>query len=178
MKSGNIFCLIGLALFIAVSGAGSSGEGSASGEEVFSSPESVVRALYAAVSFDPGKPPDWQYVRNFFLPQAVFGVRKTQAAMDVLNVDEFIKWFEDDVKKFKMDERGFEETVEKLKMTIFGDIAQCYVVYKARFRTPPDLPGQVGLDSWALMKKDERWWVVSVINDIVTPQRPLPEDLR
>lgn len=147
-------------------------------EEVFSSPESLARGLYAAVTFDPGEPPDWSYVRSFFLPEAVIGVRKTRTTMEVMNVDAFVKWFEDDVKKFKMEERGFEETVEKLKLTVFGDIAQCFVVYKARLKTPADSPGQIGLDCFALMKKDERWWVVSIINDIVTPDRPLPEDLR
>jgi ketosteroid isomerase-like protein len=98
--------------------------------------------------------------------------------MEVLNLDGFIQWFEDDVKKFKMDEKGFEEIVEKLRMTVFGDTAQCFVVYRARLKSPPGAQGQIGLDSWALMKKDERWWVVSVTNDIVTPQRPLPEELK
>lgn len=178
MKSGHAFCLVFFALSILFSAPGFSGEKAASGEEVFSSPESLARGLYAAVTFDPGKPPDWGYVRRFFLPEAVIGVRKTRTTMEVMNVDAFVNWFEDDVKKFKMDERGFEESVQKLKLTVFGDIAQCFVVYKARFKTPADSPGQVGLDSFALMKKDERWWIVSIINDIVTPERPLPEDLR
>jgi hypothetical protein len=153
---------------------GISGGEATTAEEVFSNPESLVRGLYAAVSMEPGKPANWNYVRKFFLPEAVFGVRKTRISMEVLNLDGFIQWFEDDVKKFKMDEKGFEEIVEKLRMTVFGDTAQCFVVYRARLKSPPGAQGQIGLDSWALMKKDERWWVVSVTNDIVTPQRPLP----
>jgi hypothetical protein len=117
-------------------------------EEVFSDPESLARGLYAAVTFDPGHTPDWGYVRKFFLPEAVIGVRKTRTAMEVMNVDAFIEWFEDDVKKFKMEERGFEESVQKLKLTVFGDIAQCFVVYKARLKTPADAPGQLGLDGF------------------------------
>ena len=178
MKPGRTFCFVILVLSIPFSAPGSSGEKAASGEQVFSSPESLARGLYAAVTIDPGKPADWSYVRKFFLPEAVIGVRKTRTTMEVMNVDAFIKWFEDDVKKFKMEERGFEETVEKLKMTVFGDIAQCFVVYKARLKTPADSPGQIGLDSFALIKKDERWWVVSIINDVVTPDRPLPEELK
>ncbi len=178
MKSRNTLCLVGLAFFIAFSASGFIGNKAASEQDVFSSPESLVRGLYAAVSFDPGTPADWSYVRKFFLPEAAIGVRKTRTTMEVLDVDAFVKWFEDDVKRFKMDERGFEEIVEKLKMTVFGDTAQCFVVYRARFKTPPDLPGQIGLDSWALMKKEDRWWVVSVTNDIVSPQKPLPEELR
>jgi len=147
-------------------------------EKVFMEPESLVRGLYAAVTFDAGSVPDWEYVRKFFMPEAVIAVRMTPTSMATLDVDEFLKWFDDDVKKYKMEERGFEETIEKLKLTTFGNIAHCFVVYKARFKTPENSPGQLGLDSWGLMKKDGRWWIVSVTNDVVTPQTPLPEELR
>ncbi len=152
--------------------------GTAAEEDVFMDPENLVRGLYAAVTFDPGNVPDWDYVRKFFNPEAVIAVRKTRTSMAVLNVEEFVKWFDDDVKKHKMNERGFEESIEKMKMTVFGDMAHCFVIYKARFKTPENSPGQLGLDSWGLMKKDGRWWIVSVTNDVVTPQRPLPEELR
>ncbi|MGB6338463.1 MAG: hypothetical protein WBF32_01705 [Candidatus Aminicenantaceae bacterium] len=147
-------------------------------ENVFSDPESLVRELYATVTFDPGNVPDWDYVRKFFTPEAAIAVRMTRTSMAVLNVDEFLKWFDDDVKKYKMNERGFEESIEKLKLTVFGDMAHCFVVYKASFKTPENSPSQLGLDSWGLMKKDGRWWIVSVTNDVVTPQTPLPEELR
>ncbi len=152
--------------------------GTAAEEDVFMDPESLVRELYAAVTFDAGSIPDWDYVSKFFTPEAVIAVRMTRTSMAILNVEEFVKWFDDDVKKYKMEERGFEETIEKLKLTTFGDMAHCFVVYKARFKTPENSPGQLGLDSWGLMKKDGRWWIVSVTNDVVTPQRPLPEELR
>jgi len=178
MKTVHAFCLVILALSMSIPVPGICGGEVTTTEEVFSNPESLARGLYAAVTFDSGASPDWSYVRKFFLPEAVIGVRKTRTTMEVMNVDAFIKWFDDDVKKFKMEEKGFEESVQKLKLFVFGDIAQCFVVYKARLKTPADSPGQIGLDSFALMKKDERWWVVSIVNDIVTPERPLPEDLR
>ncbi len=178
MKTHTRHYLVGLAILSVFCTSGFSAEKTAGEEDAFSSPESLVRGLYAAVSFDAGNPPDWDYVRKFFHPSAVIGVRKTRTSMEIMDVDAFVKWFEDDVKRFKMDERGFEEVIEKLKMTIFGNTAQCFVVYRARFRTPPDLPGQVGLDNWAMMKLDERWWIVAVTNDVVSPERPLPEELR
>ena len=130
------------------------------------------------MSFDPGPGPDWGFVKTFFLPQAVVVARKSRTSMGVMTVQEFVDWFADDVEKFKMKERGFEETVQKLKLTVLGDMAHAFVVYKARMRTPADAPGQLGLDSWELMRKDGRWWIVAVTNDIPTPQRPLPEELR
>jgi ketosteroid isomerase-like protein len=98
--------------------------------------------------------------------------------MAILNVQEFIDWFVEDVEKHKMTERGFEETVEKLKMTAFGDIAQAFVVYKARLKTPAAGGGQIGLDSWTLLRKDGRWWIAACANEIPTADRPLPTELR
>ena len=147
-------------------------------QDVFQNPESLVRGLYAAVSFDPGPCPNWEYVKTFFLPQAVIAVRKTPTTMAVMNVKEFVDWFAADVEKFKMKERGFEETIQKLKLTTLRNMAQVFVVYKARLKTPATSPGQLGLDSWELLNKDGRWWIVAVTNDIPTPQAPLPEELR
>jgi hypothetical protein len=178
MKHRDIFCfscMVFLLVFFALSLA--VGE-AADEEDVFMDPESLVRGLYAAVTFDVGSVPDWDYVRNFFNPEAVIAVRMTRTSMAILNVEEFVKWFDDDFKKYKMNERGFEESIEKIKLTVFGDMAHCFVVYKARLKTPENSPGQLGLDSWSLMKKDGRWWIVSVTNDVVTPQKPLPEELR
>ncbi|MBM3310009.1 MAG: hypothetical protein FJY80_00710 [Candidatus Aminicenantes bacterium] len=161
-----------IALAVAAGGADSASQ------DIFQNPESLVRGLYAAVSFDPGPGPDWEYVKTFFLPQAVIAVRKTPTSMAVMNVQEFVDWFAADVEKFKMKERGFEETVQKLKLTTLRNMAQVFVVYKARLKSPSTAPGQVGLDSWELLNKDGRWWIVAVTNDIPTPQSPLPEDLR
>lgn len=146
--------------------------------EVYSDAESLVRGLYASVTFEPGTLPDWDYVRSFFVPEAVFGVRKSRTLMEVLDLDGFVNWWLEDIEKHKMKERGFKESIEKLKMTVFGNTAQCFIVYKAQFMTPADAPGQLGLDSFALMKKDGRWWIVSITNDVVTAQNPLPEELR
>jgi Putative lumazine-binding len=178
MKHFPAFGFVILALSMSIPVSGMCGREVTAAEEVFSNPESLARSLYAAVTFDPGTSPDWSYVRKFFLPEAVIGVRKTRTTMEVMDVEAFVKWFEDDIKRLKMEEKGFEESVQTLKLTVFGDIAQCFVVYKARLKTPADSPGQLGLDSFALMKKDGRWWVVSIVNDIVTPERPLPEELK
>ncbi len=146
--------------------------------EIFSDPEALVRGLYASVSFEAGTTPDWDYVRSFFIAEAVFGVRKSRTSMDVLDLDGFVTWWLEDIEKHKMKEKGFEESVERMKMTQYRNIAQCFVVYKARFKTPSDSPGQLGLDSFALMKRDGRWWIVSITNDVIVPQNALPEELR
>lgn len=177
MRIRKIMLLVWISLFFTVSLISMTNENSGK-EEVFLDPESLVRGLYDSVTFEPGTLPDWDYVRSFFIPEAIFGVRKSRTLMEVLDLDGFVDWWLEDVEKHKLKERGLEESVEKIKMTVYGNIAHCFVVYKVRILTPADAPGQLGLDSFGLMKKDARWWIVSITNDIITPQNPLPEDLR
>ena len=176
MKCRNV-SVPGLLLILAISASGFAFQENPAEGDIFMDPESLVRGLYAAVTFDPNTMADWDYVKKFFLPEAVFAMRKTTTSMVVIDVAAFVEWFVSDVEKYKMKDRGFEETVENLKLTVFGDMAHCFVVYKARFMTPADTPGQIGLDSFGLMKKDGRWWIVSVTNDVVTSERPLPKEL-
>ena len=177
MKSGKIFILALTIIFLATT-TGTADNNVNTDESVYGEPESLVRGLYASVTFEPGTLPDWDYVRSFFIPEAVFGVRKTRTLMEVLDLDGFIDWWLEDIAKHKLKERGLEESVEKMRMTAYGNIAHCFVVYKVRILTPADAPGQLGLDSFGLMKKDGRWWIVSITNDVVTPQNPLPDFLR
>ncbi|MGD2294421.1 MAG: hypothetical protein PVF22_01120 [Candidatus Aminicenantes bacterium] len=176
MRYSQAFCFICVLLLLNTSALSLSKN--SKDKDTFTDPEKLIRGLYASVTFEPGTIPDWEYVRKFFIPEAVFGVRQTRTSMEVLSVDEFVTWWESDIKKHKMKERGFKESVEKLKKTDYGNIAQVFVVYKARFMIPKNAPGQLGLDSFSLIKKDGRWWIVSVANDIITPENPLPEDLR
>jgi hypothetical protein len=163
-------------VFVALACGAGAGRGYAQ-QSRFRDPEQVVRDLYAAVSFEPGAKADWDHVREFFLPEAVFAVRRTATSMDVMNVDAFIAWFVADVERMHMVERGFEETVLKVQTTIFGDMGHAFVVYRARLMTPSDQRGQYGLDSFGLVRMDGRWWIASLTNDVVTRDRPLPEGL-
>lgn len=35
--------------------------------------------------------------------------------MEVLNLKKFVEWWLDDIKKYRIKEKGFEESVEKMK---------------------------------------------------------------
>jgi hypothetical protein len=41
-------------------------------------------------------------------------------------------WFIEDFRRVRMGERGFEETVQTLKLTRFGGMAHCFVVSRDR----------------------------------------------
>jgi hypothetical protein len=147
-------------------------------DEVFLDPESLVRGLFEAITFEPGTLPDWDYVRSFFIPEAVFAVRKSRTFREVLDLDGYVEWWLQDIEKYDIKEKGFQESIEKIKMTVYRGIAQCFIVYKAKFMKPADDPGHRGLESYGLMKKEGRWWIVSVTHDVITLQNPLPDIFR
>ncbi len=147
-------------------------------DDIFQDPERMIRALYEAVTFPTGTTdPDWDRVRSFFHPEVVFCMRQTRETMVVIDLDEFIAWFARDFVQQRFTERGFEETVQNLKLTVFGGMAQCWVVYRASYMTP-DARGQLGLDNHGLVYDQGRWWIASITNDVVTAERPLPDFLR
>ena len=74
-------------------------------------------------------------------------------------------------------QNGFTETIVRLRPTEFRDIAHVLVLYEASIPGSPR-PPQQGVDSFQLIRKDGRWWIVSVANDIVTPETPVPTELR
>ena len=62
-------------------------------------------------------------------------------------------------------------------MTVIGDVVHCFVLYGASTPNNPN-PPQRGVDSFQLMKRNGRWWIVSVINEIPRPGVPIPEELQ
>ena len=146
-------------------------------EAPFSTPEGLVRELYRAVSFEAGAAPDWDHVRSMFLGEAVVVLRTGQAESTVFDLDGFI----DDFVRFSglpaVQERGFAEKIVRMDSTELRDIAHVFVVYEATIPGSPR-PPQQGLDSIQLIRRDDRWWVVSIVNDVPSPDHPLPEALK
>jgi len=71
---------------------------------------------------------------------------------------------------------GFTEKVVKLKAWEFADMAQVLVLYEAHLTNDPT-PPQRGIDNWLLSRRDGRWVVVAVTNDLVTKDHPVPPEL-
>ena len=143
---------------------------------LFLDPEKMVASVYDAVSSQVGSTPDWLLVKSYFDPDAVIVLRATREESKKLDVDGFIQDFVDFYNRIENEKRGFVETVVSLKCLEYGNIAQCYVVYEASI-LGSDRPPQRGLDSWHLMKRDGRWWVVSVVNDSEPGAGPIPEQV-
>ncbi len=146
-------------------------------ERVYHDPDSLVRALYAAVSFDRGTTPDWAYVRSLFHKDASIVLRVAKDSTAIMSVDGFVDDFVDFINRFRADTTGFRERVIRLKPMVLGNIADILVLYEASIPTSPR-PPQQGIDSFHLFRRDGRWWITSVVNEVLSRDRPAPEVLR
>ncbi|MFC2165852.1 nuclear transport factor 2 family protein [Acidobacteriota bacterium] len=146
-------------------------------EKPFDTAEGVVQKLYDLVTFDAGSTPDWDEVKSLFIDKAIVVLRTGRDNSTVFTLQGFVDDFVNFIEKAKVVETGFKEEIKRIKPMVFGDIATVLVLYEASIpgrKRPP----QQGVDSFSLIKKDGRWQIVSIINEIPTPSNPLPEELQ
>ncbi len=140
--------------------------------------EKVVAELYSLVTMEPGMLPDWDAVRPLFLDEAVVVLRSSRTAMTVFDLEGWIQDFKDAIDKWDMSTRGFEEKLLRMKTLVFGDIAHCFAVYRAGFMSDENLPTNVGVDSIQLIRREGKWLIVSIVNEVELPGVPLPDELK
>ncbi|MHC4414825.1 MAG: nuclear transport factor 2 family protein [Planctomycetota bacterium] len=139
--------------------------------------EGLVGALYEAVTFEAGTTPDWNRVRAMFIDEAVIVLRTSRENTSVFSVEGFVDDFIKFIERANARETGFVERIIRKKSMVFGDMAHVLVLYEASIPGSPR-PPQKGVDSFSLIRKDGRWWIVAVTNEVPTPDRPLPQGLR
>jgi len=139
--------------------------------------EDVVKALYQRVSFEAGKNVDWDRVKAMFIPEAVIVLRTSRTAMTVFDRDGFVRDFVRFITEAKLEDRAFEETILAIKTQETGEVARATVHYAARIPSA-GRPAQQGIDVFLLMKRDGAWRIVSIVNEIVRPGVPVPDELR
>ena len=154
-------------------------------EDSNESAEGFVAALYQAVSAGPGTIPDWEKVRSFFLKEAVVVLRTSRTRITTFTLDGFIKDFSDfyerpikigDVTlRPKVD--GFFERVVRTRAWTFRTMAHVLVLYEAHIPGAPRNPQQ-GIDSFILTRSDGRWFIAGITNELITPEHPIPAELR
>jgi len=145
-------------------------------EDTLQSAEGVVKELYDLVTFDAGMTPDWEKVRSLFIEQGVVVLRTSRQSTTVFSVQGFIDDFVRFIGQANVKETSFKEEIKRMKPMVFGDIATVLVLYEASI-PGRKFPPQQGVDSFSLIQRDGRWWIVSIINEIPTPTRPLPKEL-
>lgn len=139
--------------------------------------ESVVRDLYQHVTFKAGTTPDWEAVKQLFLPEATIILRTTREATTVFNLDGFILDFVTFIERANATETGFVERIVKLHSNVFGDMAFIMVLYEASIPGREN-PPQQGVDYFLLSKRENGWKIVAVTNDIPALGFSIPELLQ
>jgi hypothetical protein len=140
-------------------------------------PEEVIRQLFDLVTFGPGERPDLEKVRSLFIKEAVIVLRTSREGNTTFDVDGFIADWESFIVTPAVKEKGFEEKIIRLKPMVLGDMAQMLVLYEAQIPGSPRGPQQ-GVDNFLLIKRDGKWRIAAVTNEIPGPERPLPPELR
>lgn len=143
----------------------------------YSTAEDVVNELYRLVSIEKGQETDWERVRQLFLPQAVIVLRISKTESQVFDLQGWIDDFKTWDEKAKVKETGFTEKIIKTKPRVFRDIANIFVLYEASI-TGSTHPPTRGVDSIELIKKDGRWWIAAITNDLINADNPVPAELR
>lgn len=139
------------------------------------SPEELVTQIYGEVSKTGDSAPDWAAVRSRFHPQAVIVLRASRDETRLMTVDEFIEDFVAFYDRIGP-ETGFTETVISTSTMVYGNVANCSVVYEAAVGGS-ERPPQRGLDIWQLMFREGRWSVISVVNESEVAAGPIPESV-
>jgi len=146
-------------------------------DDPLQSAEGVVKELYRLVCVPVGGNTDWEQVRKLFIPEAVIVLRVSKDASTTFSVQTWIDDFVAYNIKAKSSERGFEEKIVRMKATEFRDIAHILVLYEARM-LDWSKPASPGVDSIELIRKDGRWWIAAITNDLPNDEHPIPAALK
>ena len=141
----------------------------------YETPVALIEDIYSAVSSTDSALVDWEKVRSMFIDEAVVILRTSRDKSTQFSADGFIQ----DFKNFYQDPRvianGFGEKILSMKTMVYKDIAFVATVYSAAI--PEDLrPTTRGVDLWLLGKKEGRWKIVSVVNEVIPAGEELPEE--
>jgi hypothetical protein len=140
-----------------------------------SSPDAIIKAMYETISGPAGKR-NWYRMRGLFLEGARMiptGKRAHKDKEDELQVMSVDEWIED-AKEF-LDANDFYETEIVRKTHSFGNLVQAFSTYEAR-NDQQSAPMARGINGIQLLKKDGRWWIVTVMWDNESKENPIPEE--
>lgn len=143
-------------------------------------PEAVVTALYDVISgpAESERERDWDRLRALMLPGARFVIARWpddegEPAEDLREWD--VEGFVQDAKRFWRDE-GFWERELGGRTERFGNVAHRMSSYASRVGSDDADPVSRGVNSFQLVRFGGRWWIASVVWDVETPERPIPEE--
>lgn len=139
--------------------------------------DAVVKALYEAVSFPPGRQPDYQRLRGLFHPEGRIVPPRSEKAPghEVLDLDRFIASSREFVVTTGLERQGFQEREIARRTSMYGAMAHLFSTYENRHATEDPAPFQRGINSIQLVKDPDRFWIVSILWEEERPGHPIPK---
>jgi hypothetical protein len=136
--------------------------------------DSILAALYAAISGPAGQPRDWDRFRSLFLPGArLLAVRhlaKGGAASQAFTVEEYAGRAASVLSR-----TGFYEREIARRIETYSHLSQVFSSYESR-HAPGGAPFERGINAIQLIQDGHRWWVASIVWEAETKEHPLPEE--
>ena len=145
------------------------------------SPEAIVQAAYASLLREPGEHFQWDRFRSLFLPQATLlpNTEQTGGTYRVLSPDGFIAWVDSLVAANNPigspKDKGFAEESIQNEVRRYGDIAQVFSTYQKHYWEDTQILGR-GINSFQLVFRADRWWIVSIVWDEENGAGPIPDE--
>lgn len=137
------------------------------------SPDAIIKAMYETISGPAGKK-NWYRLRSLYLDGArliPIGKRlHKDADFCIMSIEE---WIEDAAGYLA--QTDFYETEIMCHMDRFGDIVQAFSTYEAR-ESDDGAPIGRGINSIQLLRRDGRWWIVTVMWDNESKDNRIPEE--
>jgi hypothetical protein len=143
--------------------------------------EGIMTELYASVTRAPGAPFEWDRLRAIMLPGGIMVPqrRQTQGETRIMDVEAFIAWIDNGWRPIigTPQDLGFYERQTNLIVEQFGDIAHAFTTYEKGPYEPRRLQAS-GINSVQLVKRDGRWYILSITWDEENSGGPLPPKYR
>jgi hypothetical protein len=146
----------------------------------FATVDAALDALYKSVSHGNDAEPDWNLMRELFLPvgQLIPPKRPQEDRFTVLDVDGFQERVRKGIAaaKVKGESSAFFEKEVSRKTDCFGNVCQAFSTYEARRDPADEKPFASGINSIQLVRDESGWHVASVVWDTVRPDNPIPPE--
>ncbi|MEO0559108.1 MAG: hypothetical protein AAF170_13100 [Bacteroidota bacterium] len=148
--------------------------------EDVASPEAIVAAVYASIEREPGAQFDWDRFVSLYIPEASLLPNPEQMSgeervFSPRGYADFIDGVYESANYIgSPNDQGFSETEVNKVVHRFGDVATVFSTYEKYYWGDDQMLGR-GINSFQLVYRDGRWWIVSVAWDEETGAGPVPE---
>lgn len=144
---------------------------------VYTTVDGIMTELYASVTREPGAPFAWDRLRAIMHPDGIMVPQpaQVQGQTRVLDVEQFIEWIDAGWEPIlgTPQDQGFFERQTNLVVEQYGDVAHAFTTYEKGPWAPRQIIGR-GINSVQLIRREGRWYVLSITWDEENTAGPLP----